>query len=162
MRISFLSVMADTIRPITAPRIGCSGPGIGEVPAAVGPAEVQWIAAPGTARSCPTPAQPSVSPRNTADDQRQYASRSHRRLCSAEAPAGDLSIPRIRGRRRVDQLRAQLRRELQERRNLRRPESSRAKSPPTCRSCSRPNSTMPLTLLAEARRGDRMGRNLLA
>jgi hypothetical protein len=54
----------------------------------------------------PTPAQPSVAPRNTADDQRQYASRSHRRLCSAEAPAGDLSIPRIRGRRRVDQLRA--------------------------------------------------------
>jgi len=50
--------MADTIRPITAPRIGCSGPGIGGVPAAVGRAEVQWIAAPGTARSCLRPRNP--------------------------------------------------------------------------------------------------------
>jgi hypothetical protein len=40
----------------------------------------------------------------------RHAAPSHRRLCSAEAAAGNLSVPRIRGRRRADQLWAQRRR----------------------------------------------------
>ena len=58
----------------------------------------------------------------------RHAALSHRRLCSAEAPAGDLAVLRIRGRRRADQLWAQRRRELQERRNLCRPDPQGGKA----------------------------------